>query len=59
MFYLMKKKDGGDYRQMRVAESVLEIHKAVEDMVRDGTPAGSLKIFEDRPFKALVVVTDG
>ena len=48
-----------DYRLLDEAEDELTIHKAAEASILEGVSPKDLTISEDKPFKTLVIVSNG
>lgn len=59
MFYLMMRIGDKDYRLLDEAEDELIIHKAAEASIMEGVSPKDLVILEDKPFKTLVIVSNG
>ena len=59
MYYLMMRLNDKDYRLLDEAEDELTIHKAAEASILEGVSPKDLVITEDKPFKTLVIVSNG
>lgn len=59
MFYLMMRLNDNDYRLLDTAEDIFAIHKAAEASIMEGISPKDLIISEGKPFKTLVIVSDG